>query len=192
MLTHIHVMMAALYRGVLFKRVSKLNAAHPQWKTPGCFLRGGKAAIIHSATNLSTMTGKPSRMSESSAGCGASSQDGKARVKRVSIEGNIGKNMTRTYNSDQMYNHRFMALLFVCVCGWYVSFLGYVISTTSCGKVNLCKTPPVSLSRLGGDGRTSQQVAAHWERHLTGEQHISWFLSSLSRMETEGQVDHLC
>lgn len=82
-------MMAALCRGVLFSTVSKLNATHPQWKTPGCLTQG--------TTNLSTMTGKTDKTSESSARCGGSSQDGKPRVKRVSIEGNIGKRLTSSY-----------------------------------------------------------------------------------------------
>ncbi|XP_071339066.1 deoxyguanosine kinase, mitochondrial isoform X2 [Trachinotus anak] len=63
-----------------------------RWKTPGSFLQGGNTAITLTATNLSTMASKTGKIGGSCSRClssKASTEDGKARVKRVSVEGNI-------------------------------------------------------------------------------------------------------
>uniref|UniRef100_A0A3B4U8Y2 deoxyguanosine kinase n=1 Tax=Seriola dumerili TaxID=41447 RepID=A0A3B4U8Y2_SERDU len=63
-----------------------------RWKTPGSFLRGRNTTITQTTTNLSTMASKRDKISDSCSRClssKTSTQDGKARVKRVSIEGNI-------------------------------------------------------------------------------------------------------
>ncbi|XP_040897749.1 deoxyguanosine kinase, mitochondrial-like [Toxotes jaculatrix] len=94
------VVMSALYRSVPFSRFSKLqkqtglvqllrfeyNAPPPQWKTPG------HTNITQTATNMSTMASKADKMNVFCSRClssKASALDGKDRVKRVSIEGNI-------------------------------------------------------------------------------------------------------
>lgn len=59
--------------------------APAQWKTPDSFLRGGDTAITQVTTSLGTMANESGKRSCSS------TVDGTARVKRVSIEGNIGK-----------------------------------------------------------------------------------------------------
>ncbi|XP_033474549.1 deoxyguanosine kinase, mitochondrial isoform X1 [Epinephelus lanceolatus] len=97
------VTMSALYRCALFNRVSKLktgvtqvkrfgynvNAPPPQWTTPDSLLRVGNTAITQT-TNLRTMANKSRRLSFSCSRClSTSTENGAARVKRVSIEGNI-------------------------------------------------------------------------------------------------------
>ncbi|XP_068559486.1 deoxyguanosine kinase, mitochondrial isoform X1 [Cebidichthys violaceus] len=98
------VTMSAIYRCVLFNRVSKFktswlqvmrfgyNVPLPQWMTPDFLTRGGNAAITRTATNLRnvTMANKLKKRSDSCSRCLSSSAKSAAtRVKRVSIEGNI-------------------------------------------------------------------------------------------------------
>lgn len=47
--------------------------------------------------------------------------------------------------------------------------LSCVFLSSSCRKVNFCKTPAVGFSRLESDGRACQQVAKHWGQDLKGE-----------------------
>lgn len=54
---------------------------------------------------------------------------------------------------------------------WY-----YVLLNISGGEINLCEAPSVSVSRLGGDGRTCQQVAEHWEWDQEGCAHFLNFI----------------
>lgn len=131
------VMMSVLYRCALINRVSKL-------KTRAMF---------------STMAEKSGKRSSTS----ASAEDGSARVRRVSIEGNIGKISIFTVFVSS----------YEC---WLYVILFHVLSNISCWKVDLCKTLAVSLSRLGGGGRTCQQVAEHWGWDQEGV-HVSWPLN---------------
>lgn len=101
-------MMSALYRCVLLNRVTKskthtglvqamkfgYNAPPPQLKTSESFLRAAVKAMIQPTKSLrnTTMAHKAGKQSFSCPRCmssTASSKDGKTRVKRVSIEGNI-------------------------------------------------------------------------------------------------------
>ncbi|XP_045891995.1 deoxycytidine kinase 2-like [Micropterus dolomieu] len=83
--------MSALYRCVskLKKQTGLMQLmrfwynAPAQWKTPDSFLRGGDTAITQVTTSLGTMANESGKRSCSS------TMDGTARVKRVSIEGNI-------------------------------------------------------------------------------------------------------
>ena len=108
--------MAALYRLVLFNGISQLktprslgrvvsvgfNALHPQRETPG----GPSLAGPPTAASLSTMADKADKVSASCSrrlSSTASTPDGaKARVKRVSIEGNIGEisSVSNSYNQN--------------------------------------------------------------------------------------------
>lgn len=98
--------MLALYRCVnpvtKFKKLTGLtqvirfglNVPPSQWKTPRRFLQAGITGMIQAASTLGTMANKGGKISLSGSRClssKASTQDGKTRVKRVSIEGNIGK-----------------------------------------------------------------------------------------------------
>lgn len=101
--------MSALYRCVLLSRVSKLKQqtgltrvrtfAHTQWKTCDCLVRAGNTAIPQTTTILNAMAKKTRNVGLSrSLSLSSSSDDAKARVKRVSIEGNIGKSNTAVHN----------------------------------------------------------------------------------------------
>ncbi|XP_044053059.1 deoxyguanosine kinase, mitochondrial isoform X2 [Siniperca chuatsi] len=88
--------MSALYLCVLFNRVSKFNKqtglmqvmrfGYKQGMTSDSVMRVGNTATTHTATNFSTMANKSGKLSFPSS---TSAKDGTARVKRVSIEGNI-------------------------------------------------------------------------------------------------------
>ncbi|XP_035514002.1 deoxyguanosine kinase, mitochondrial isoform X1 [Morone saxatilis] len=95
--------MSTLYRCALLYRVSTLkqqtgliqlmrfghNAPPSSWKTPNTVWGVGNTAITQT-NNLSTMASKSGRLSFSCSRCFSSStKAGSARVKRVSIEGNI-------------------------------------------------------------------------------------------------------
>ncbi|CAK6966510.1 deoxycytidine kinase 2-like [Scomber scombrus] len=101
-------MMSALYRCVLFNRVSKsktrtgliqvmrfgYNVLPPQWKTCRSFLQAANKATNQQTKNLSNvaMAHKAGKRSFSCSSCLSNkslTEDGKAGVKRVSIEGNI-------------------------------------------------------------------------------------------------------
>ncbi|XP_029366586.1 deoxycytidine kinase-like isoform X2 [Echeneis naucrates] len=63
-----------------------LNPLSPQWRTPGGFLREGAEAVTQTCVRRThRIKGSSSRCLSSQ----ASATDGRARVKRVSIEGNI-------------------------------------------------------------------------------------------------------
>lgn len=94
--------MSALYRCGLLSRVPRLKAGliiqvrynvsapPPQWKTADSLLRAGSTATItQTTTNMSTMAHNKSRKLSASCSRCLSSDSGAARVKRVSIEGNI-------------------------------------------------------------------------------------------------------
>ncbi|XP_070821444.1 deoxyguanosine kinase, mitochondrial [Chaetodon trifascialis] len=95
--------MSALYRCGLFDRFSTLrqqtcwiqvmrfgfSAPPTRWKRHNSVPRAGNKTPAHT-TNLSRMANKSGKRSFSSSRClSSSSEDGRARVKRVSIEGNI-------------------------------------------------------------------------------------------------------
>lgn len=70
------------------------DAPPQRWETARSFLQAGSRSITHAVNNLNTLANKAEKISLScSRGLSnnASTQDGKLRVKRVSIEGNIGK-----------------------------------------------------------------------------------------------------
>ena len=119
-------MMSALYRCVLLNRVSKskthtgliqvmrfgYNVLPPQWKTCGSFLQAENKTRNQLTKNLSNVAvaHKAGMRSFSGSSCLSNkplTEDGKARVKRVSIEGNIGKkSISAGFNlkhRDQMY-----------------------------------------------------------------------------------------
>lgn len=96
--------MSALYRSVVFNRVSKLNtcliqvmrfgynAPPPQWKTPDSLQRAGNTSRSQDTTNPKAMANISRKLSVSCSRClSTSPESGANRVKRVSIEGNIGK-----------------------------------------------------------------------------------------------------
>ncbi|XP_026177229.1 deoxyguanosine kinase, mitochondrial [Mastacembelus armatus] len=99
-------MMSLVYRCFLLSHVSKCktligrtqtigfgkNARRSQGKTPGGFLRAGNTVMTQAASSLSTMANKADSDRFPWSRCMSSKtppRDGKARVKRVSIEGNI-------------------------------------------------------------------------------------------------------
>ncbi len=174
-------MMSALYRCVMFKRFTNFkkqavlipvvrfgsNAPPPQAKTRNSLLRVGNTGTgrtTASPSNVTMAVNKSKKVGFSCSRCFSSSpKDETARVKRVSIEGNIG-----TYE----YIDSFGIKLIISMCQAMIVgnnvMWHHVRSNISCWKVDFCKTPSVSLSRLGGDGRTCQQVAEHWEWILEG------------------------
>lgn len=94
--------MSALYRSVVFNRVSKLNtcliqvmrfgynAPPPQWKTPDSLQRAGNTSRSQDTTNPKAMANISRKLSVSCSRClSTSPESGANRVKRVSIEGNI-------------------------------------------------------------------------------------------------------
>ncbi|KAK2902098.1 deoxyguanosine kinase, mitochondrial isoform X2 [Channa argus] len=94
--------MSVLFRCVRFnvfkfKRLTQVtrighNAPPQQWKASGSFLQPGNTALTQMANTFATMADKEDKISISCARClsnQASTQDRTARVKRVSIEGNI-------------------------------------------------------------------------------------------------------
>ncbi|KAG7489901.1 hypothetical protein JOB18_023088 [Solea senegalensis] len=96
--------MVGLYRYVMFSQVLKFNkqpgltqvkryfciVPPVQFSRPGSFLRAeNNTAITQATTNPCTMASQAKKSCSRCLSSKASSQDGKARVKRVSIEGNI-------------------------------------------------------------------------------------------------------
>lgn len=80
-----------------------------------------------------------------------SARDAPARIKRVSIEGNIGKSRIFQDHYYKWWWWSFQWGCVQCVC----------LLKNSRWEINLCQTPSVSLSRLGGDDRTCEHVAEH-------------------------------
>lgn len=98
-----------------------------------------------------------------------SAADSASRVKRVSIEGNIGE----------------ASLYFPCsVCDELSVNLCSVLLHDSCWEVDLCEAPAICLFRLGSCDRTCQQVAERREHDLKGGQFFVRTHRTIQEFET--------
>ena len=100
--------MSALYRCALFNRniisTLKKQTGLIQWKTPS-------SSALSQTADLSTMANN-NKSRKRSLSCtrrlSSTPEDGRARVKRVSIEGNIGKLQYFTINDWGFFVHGFV------------------------------------------------------------------------------------
>ncbi len=168
--------MSALYRCALFSRVSRFkpgvmqvvrfgyNVSPPQKKTPDSVLRN--TASTQTAAHLRTVADQLERRSLSSSRClstSASTADGSARVRRVSIEGNIGKISMCT------------AAVPSCECRFFCDPVLCFISNHQ-----LLESPPLqgSCSQLAQTGRWWQSLSASGRTLRVGPRRCAHFLTT--------------